>query len=526
MICLKIPKEFICPISLKLMSNPVICIDDGYTYDLESISVVPNIISPITSNLIDLNKIVPNRVLSSLLNEFKINNVELVELDKIRNNSSDTIDNINKFGMLDIYELETIKKKITNDIENIQKKYTELIQNIKNEIKNEIKIYIGNKQLKKKKIDENINKQKYLEKIYMSKLNSHQISQIFNSKPIKLLLHSEHSNKFDPAKHNYLGYGLLNWTGQKIKFEFNTMMIEKIKNENINVLYNKYKQICSDYLWIKKYVYGFEYGFESGSGSKSGSKSGSNPNIPFIDWIFDNYIVNDLYKNIIKEIQKKIHKIIKCDVYQINNKMYSDILNIDDHKKIAEYTEEIAELEKLNKINMSREYYYTNDVEFLTIFGLPNSFGKFNFMCLSNFSGDTNMDIPYKTYYNKSGFKKYHGNKYYYNLYHKYDREKLSKLYFLDTISEYISGMKNQSDTNTIVNLINSHITSIIYRKKGRVVDGWSRIMMIDNKDFDELFELGKNIIDLIEFTHQDIFDQICLDKICLDKIYFDNVNF
>jgi hypothetical protein len=42
-----IPQEFICPITLSIMDNPVIC-DDGYTYERESIIRLPNSISPMT----------------------------------------------------------------------------------------------------------------------------------------------------------------------------------------------------------------------------------------------------------------------------------------------------------------------------------------------------------------------------------------------------------------------------------------------------------------------------------------------
>jgi hypothetical protein len=57
-----IPQEFICPISMEIMQDPVIC-NDGYTYERSSIMALENLISPITRQRINKNQIFPNRAL-------------------------------------------------------------------------------------------------------------------------------------------------------------------------------------------------------------------------------------------------------------------------------------------------------------------------------------------------------------------------------------------------------------------------------------------------------------------------------
>ena len=52
-----IPSQFVCPISLEIMKDPVICLD-GFTYERESIVNLPNNISPMTRQIINKNNLV------------------------------------------------------------------------------------------------------------------------------------------------------------------------------------------------------------------------------------------------------------------------------------------------------------------------------------------------------------------------------------------------------------------------------------------------------------------------------------
>ena len=67
----QIPQEYICPITLSLMDDPVIC-SDGYTYERSSILQLRNSISPITRQFIDKNNIIPNRAIKDSIERFKL----------------------------------------------------------------------------------------------------------------------------------------------------------------------------------------------------------------------------------------------------------------------------------------------------------------------------------------------------------------------------------------------------------------------------------------------------------------------
>ena len=69
-----IPTEFICPITLNIMDEPVIC-EDGYTYEREAILRLPNSISPMTRQFINKNNLIPNRGLKDAIDRFKSSNI-------------------------------------------------------------------------------------------------------------------------------------------------------------------------------------------------------------------------------------------------------------------------------------------------------------------------------------------------------------------------------------------------------------------------------------------------------------------
>jgi len=65
----EIPNEFICPITLEIMTDPVIC-DDGHSYERTAISRLTTSISPITRQYIDLTRLIPNRALKNTIDKF------------------------------------------------------------------------------------------------------------------------------------------------------------------------------------------------------------------------------------------------------------------------------------------------------------------------------------------------------------------------------------------------------------------------------------------------------------------------
>jgi hypothetical protein len=65
----KIPYQFYCPITLKIMQDPVIC-EDGITYERTSILSLGENINPITLLPINTNIIIENRAIKHLIEEF------------------------------------------------------------------------------------------------------------------------------------------------------------------------------------------------------------------------------------------------------------------------------------------------------------------------------------------------------------------------------------------------------------------------------------------------------------------------
>jgi major membrane immunogen (membrane-anchored lipoprotein) len=54
---------------MELMEDPVIC-EDGYTYERKNIEMLPNSLSPMTKEPIDRTKVIPNRTVKKLIENF------------------------------------------------------------------------------------------------------------------------------------------------------------------------------------------------------------------------------------------------------------------------------------------------------------------------------------------------------------------------------------------------------------------------------------------------------------------------
>ncbi len=109
---IEIPDEYLCPISLDLMSDPVIC-EDGHTYDRISIMALKNNFSPITREPINKNNLIPNRLLKQMIDEFKENSHK----SKIKNNVKNKIPESKKIDEKDICVHKIKNKIILNEID-------------------------------------------------------------------------------------------------------------------------------------------------------------------------------------------------------------------------------------------------------------------------------------------------------------------------------------------------------------------------------------------------------------------------
>lgn len=83
-----IPQQFLCPITLEIMFDPVIC-EDGHTYERQAILNLKNNLSPITRQPINKINLIPNRALKELIHTYveKHN----IELPNIQNTQVNTI---------------------------------------------------------------------------------------------------------------------------------------------------------------------------------------------------------------------------------------------------------------------------------------------------------------------------------------------------------------------------------------------------------------------------------------------------
>ena len=94
-----IPKEFICPISLEIMKDPVI-MSDGQTYDRESITKALKIspLSPITKKRLNIKEAIPNYNLKSMIEKYLndgSNPLKVENSQKIDQNSKTQIKSFN-----------------------------------------------------------------------------------------------------------------------------------------------------------------------------------------------------------------------------------------------------------------------------------------------------------------------------------------------------------------------------------------------------------------------------------------------
>jgi hypothetical protein len=108
-----LPNDFLCPITLEIMNEPVIC-SDGYTYERQSILALHNNISPITRQLINRDFLIPNRALKNLIEEYKNKNVNTINVNTI-NVNEEIQELVNMFNEYDLPSFDFGKIIITNN---------------------------------------------------------------------------------------------------------------------------------------------------------------------------------------------------------------------------------------------------------------------------------------------------------------------------------------------------------------------------------------------------------------------------
>ena len=311
----KIPDHLICPIGLELMNDPVIC-NDGYTYERENILALSHGISPMTRQPINKSILIPNRAIVDAVAKFLKNKQERKKINmwlyiiKFLNiiKNARIIKNIIINGDIII---KFFKNYIKTDY-HIKKHHESLFEKFEREqIKKEQTIREAIHQEQEEKLKKQKERQ---ENIQLKRLVYY-----FNSKMPSLLgsfiSNSQNGNGF-------IGRGYIMST--KIKTTLADIL--RIKKLPINKLYDIYKKLNDELIWIKKYVFGY------------GSQH------PYVDYVFDHYINN--LDSLILRTKESIK--------------YADCIHDRHHLSICMHVEELNELERLKYMNKPREYYYVN----------------------------------------------------------------------------------------------------------------------------------------------------------------------
>lgn len=276
----QIPQEFLCPITLELMNEPVIC-DDGYTYERASIIDLKDNLSPMTRQPINKNKLIVNRALKDLINIFieKNNIKKYSKIPDTKQNDTNNTNNLNNTN-----NATNLFQQLQRDRMGLLNKFEAEQEEKKRQQQEAIRLEQEKKY--KKEYEEYEKKKKALDEIPQLE----RIIKMFNTKV-------EDIPAFQIGKKNMY----LTWQKAKSKnFSFSLQMICAIKKMNINNLFQIYKKICEDLMWIQKYVYGDE-------------------NNPFVNYIFDKNNINVLKSNITNKNETREYYTINKEEF---NKMY------------------------------------------------------------------------------------------------------------------------------------------------------------------------------------------------------------
>ncbi len=297
----EVPEEFLCPITMCIMKDPVIC-EDGYTYERVAIMGISNSLSPMTRQPINKSNLIPNRALKQYIEKFtsglnipltpeQIQAKKLAELER------------EKLKKLAEFQQEQIKKKEEERQARLEAIRKEREEKAKREAEARVQEQKGRQE------------QSELQMIY------HMVSG-------KL---PELETGYSYGCPSGSGHNCFYSTVSKCKLSIDTL--EKIKRGDINVVKKIYQKIKSDIEWIEKY----------GVGSEEFN--------PYVDYVFDHFIDSNQIDDMIDKKEKEIKSrdstnSWNCNQY-FNEKAHNELI-LNDYKAIkAQFTR-------------SREYYYVN----------------------------------------------------------------------------------------------------------------------------------------------------------------------
>jgi hypothetical protein len=305
----EVPEEFLCPITMCIMKDPVIC-EDGYTYERVAIMGISNSLSPMTRQPINKSNLIPNRALKQYIEKFtsglatsctKPLTPEQTQAKKLAELEREKLKKLAEF------QQEQIKKK--------EEERQARLEAIRKEREEKAKREAEARVQEQKRRQE----QSELQMIYhmvSGKLPELETGYVYGD-----------GTGFNQTPENDCFYS----TVSKCKLSMDTL--EKIKREDINVVKKIYQKIKSDIEWIEKYGVGIEE-FN-----------------PYVDYVFDHFIDSNQIDDMIDKKEKEIKSrdstnSWNCNMY-FNEKAHNELI-LNDYKSIkAQFTK-------------SREYYYVN----------------------------------------------------------------------------------------------------------------------------------------------------------------------
>jgi hypothetical protein len=471
---MEIPNEYLCPIALEIMVDPVIC-EDGYTYDRKTIESLPNSLSPMTRQSIDRSKLIPNRNLKNLIDSFiKLNGLSV---DKLPSNNavskksgSDDLMGVmmsERMGALERFEYEQRQKEIARR-EQINKEKMEKERKLKEE-----------RAEKERKLKEEQELNKMVERV----------CAFFNSKDVPSFNAGWRYFKIyqggqccQPNGHEIGWIRANNSPTQRYTFTFD--MLKKIKELGIDRLYAIYKKLLEDHIWILKYAPNDNHEFKDQG---------------FIDFCFDYYIdkIDELIEKQKKELeQQRDHNSIK-----INKNALENLLKVkDEFKNPREYyyvnEDHLHYRYKTHSSHSYPEIFYFGEIYndfsqphfkmmdhfeyYMSLLG--NKFNEYLIPFISNFDKEKknicSQEPPPHDYFNNYNYVDYNGG-----------GSCRSESYGVDIIYSHKSFVKYNIGEKSFLS----------FQRKSKCIRTFT------SEDFAPLIKLGKLFIELIEFLRPEI---------------------
>ena len=349
----------------------------------------------------------------------------------------------------------------------------ELEQKIKKqEMENKIKKELLEKQ--KRDNEEFLKKQK--EKEQETELV--RILEMFNAQNTALFNYGDFSvfnggmNQYRSTTYTYTDCG-------KKKYIFTIDMLKSIKNENREILSKKYEELTNNYIWIKKYVIGEETN-------------------PLIEFVFDNFVpeIDNLLEKELQKLEKYKIELSKLKSQYYHNEQTESSIE----KQIFKLEKKLKLITKIkNKQLKSKEYYIVNYDEFCKDFEITEFLG----INRSIYGYDWNILYDWIT------MKKQKFNNLIENIFNIFDKciDKINYITYNHRESTGNGGSSSNNSSNIhIISMYNLVIQS--YTQPTHEHNGNSHSDLIKDYEpifFEPLMNLTKNIIELIEFFHEEI---------------------